>query len=104
MTSFRESTIEFANFNFERQKVVCYGLKNHSGGATTVFNFPTLALASKFRQNFLQNRDFETIQNAAQIICLADYDRVMRRSDNDPRVRCLHYNREFMMGTLAHAT
>lgn len=26
----------------------------------------------------------------------------MRRSDRDPRVKYLTYNREFMMGTLSH--
>ena len=40
--------------------------------------------------------------NQAQLLCMADYDTVMRRSDRDPRVKYLTYNREFMMGTLSH--
>ena len=102
MPSYRESTMEFADFRFERQKVVCYGLNNNSGGATTVLNFPSARLANQFRESYLNDGGFETIQNAAQIICLADYDTVMQSSEDDPKVRCLNYNRDFLMGTLAH--
>lgn len=103
MQNFNESKIEYADFAFECEKVVCYGLLNNAGGKTTVLNFPSESLASEFRQAFLENRKFQFFQNAAQLICLADYDRVMRIPDEDPRVRCLRYNRDFMMGTLAHA-
>jgi hypothetical protein len=102
MQSYRESTMEFADFIFERQKVVCYGLHNNAGGTTTVLNFPSFRLASEFREAFLDKRNIQIIQNEAQIICLADYDRIMRNSDDDPRVRYLNYNRDFMMGTLPH--
>lgn len=102
MQSYRESTMEFAAFTFERQKVVCYGLQNNAGGTTTVLNFPSLRLASDFHKAFLNRRDFQIIQNDAQLVCLADYDRVMRNSDHDPRVHYLNYSRDFMMGTLAH--
>lgn len=102
MDSFQESTMEFADFIFERQKVVCYGLRNTAGGTTTILNFPSAALADSFRSAFLDNRNFRIVQNEAQLVCLADYDTVMRKSDDDPRVRYLHYSRDFMMGTLAH--
>ena len=45
MASFRESTVDYADFTFERQKVVCYGLQNNIGGTTTILNFPSLRLA-----------------------------------------------------------
>ncbi|MEM6887448.1 MAG: hypothetical protein AAF636_04830 [Pseudomonadota bacterium] len=102
MYSFEESKIEFADFVFEQEKVVCYGLLNNAGGTTTVLNFPSATLADQFFVAFLRNRNFEIIQNDAQLICLAEYDAVMRKSDQDPRVRYLNYNREFMMGTLTH--
>ncbi|MGA9254688.1 MAG: hypothetical protein WBV78_06040 [Roseobacter sp.] len=102
MQSFDESKIEYADFAFERGKVVCYGLLNNAGGTTTVLNFPSVKLAEKFRVAFLRDRNFQIMQNAAQVICLADYDTVMRKSDKDPRVRYLNYNRDFMMGTLTH--
>lgn len=102
MQSYRESTIEFANFTFERQKVVCYGLQNKAGGSTTILNFPTERLATAFREVFLEARKFQTFQNEAQLICMAEYDRVMRKSDDDARVHHLSYNRDFMMGTLSH--
>lgn len=102
MQDFQESTMEFADFTFERQKVVCYGLCNAAGGITTVLNFPTAALAGEFCAAFLEERNFQTIRNDAQLICLAEYDRVMNRSDDDPRVQPLKYCRDFMMGTLAH--
>ena len=104
MKSFDESRIEYADFAFERKKVVCYGLLNTAGGATTVLNFPSANLADEFRDAFLRDRNFQILQNDAQVICLADYDTVMRKSDQDPRVRYLKYNRDFMMGTLSHAT
>jgi hypothetical protein len=99
---YRESIVEFADFAFEREKVVCYGLQNNGGGTTTVFNFPSQQLAQSFREAFLCERNFKIVQNDAQLICFADYDRVMRKLDDDPRVRYLNYNRDFMMGTLAH--
>lgn len=102
MQDFDESRIEFADFFFERRKVVCYGLHNTAGGATTILNFPTCQLADQFSAAFLQERNFQIVQNDAQLICLADYETVMRRSDEDPRVRYLTCNRDFMMGTLAH--
>lgn len=103
MRSFSESTMEFADFTFEMQKVVCYGLRNNAGGTTTILNFPSVTLADEFRACYLDRASFKIIQNDAQLICLADYDTVMDRSDGDPRVRCLKYSRDFMMGTLAHA-
>jgi hypothetical protein len=42
------------------------------------------------------------VHNQAQLLCMADYDTVVRKSDHDPRVKYLTYNREFMMGTLSH--
>jgi len=104
MQSFDESRIEYADFIFDCAKVVCYGLRNTAGGSTTVLNFPTPDLAETFSDAFLRERQFQTLRNGAQVICLAEYDRVMRRSDSDPRVRALSYNRDFMMGTLAHQT
>ena len=102
MPNFDESKIEYADFTFERMKVICYGLLNTAGGTTTILNFPTSKLAEKFREAFLRDRKFQIVQNNAQLICLADYDTVMRRSDHDPRVQQLKYNRDFMMGTLSH--
>ena len=102
MNGFDESIMEYASFMFERQKVVCYGLQNAAGGTTTVLNFPCPRLADQFQAAFLADRNFEIVQNQAQLLCMADYDTVMRRSDHDPRVKYLTYNREFMMGTLAH--
>lgn len=102
MYDFEESRVEFAHFAFDRQKVACYGLQNTAGGSTTVLNFPSRALADAFDTAFLRDRNFEILRNEAQIICLTDYDSVMRRSGDDPRIRHLNYNREFMMGTLAH--
>ena len=102
MQSYRESQVEFADFIFDRQKVVCYGLQNTAGGTATLLNFPTPRLAAAFRRAYLGARSFQIIENEAQLICLADYDTVMRKSDDDPRVRALRYNRDFMMGTLAH--
>ena len=102
MKSFGESTMEFANFTFERQKVVCYGLKNNAGGTSTVLNFPSAKLADVFCEAFLRKRNIQYVQNDAQLICLTDYDTVMQESEEDDRVRHLHYNRDFMMGTLAH--
>lgn len=104
MQSFDESKVEYADFAFERSKVVCYGLVNNAGGSTTVLNFPSVKLADTFQETFLRDRSFQTLQNDAQVICLADYDTVMRKSDEDPRVRHLNYNRDFMMGTLKHVT
>ena len=102
MPDYTESEVEFADFTFERQKVVCYGLRNRAGGDTTVLNFCSRRAAQAFRSAFLQERSFDILQNDAQIICLTDYDTLMRRSNDDPRVRCLNYSRDFMMGTLAH--
>ncbi len=102
MKSFDESKIEYADFAFECKKVVCYGLLNNAGGKTTVLNFPSVKLADDFCDAFLRDRSFKILQNNAQLICLTDYDTVMRKPDQDPRVRSLNYNRDFMMGTLAH--
>ena len=102
MHIFDESKIEYVNFAWERSKGVCYGLLKNAGGTTTVLNFQSVEIADKFQETFLQDRSFNTLQNFAQVICLADYDTVMRRSDTDPRVRYLNYNRDFMMGTLKH--
>jgi len=102
-TILEESTIEYADFAFQNRKVVCYGLLNTAGGATTVLNFSTIDLADEFSNAFLSDRSFQTVRNAAQIVCLANYDTVMRRSDHDPRVRQLCYSRDFLTGTLAHA-
>jgi hypothetical protein len=104
MTKFVESALEFANFTFERKKVVCYGLQNTAGGTTTILNFPSEHLADAFHEAFLLGRNFDIVHNGAQIICLTDYDTVMRRSDDDPRVRTLRYSRDYMMGTIAHMT
>lgn len=103
MASFRESTVDYADFTFERQKVVCYGLQNNIGGTTTILNFPSLRLAREFRAAFLDDRSYRIIQNKAQLICLTDYATVMRNSDEDTRVRTLTFHRDYMMGTLAHA-
>lgn len=102
MKHFDESEIEYASMVFDRQKVVCYGMNNFAGGMTTVLNFPTVELAGAFREVFLSDRNFQTVQNEAQLICFADYDSVMRTAEDDPRVRPLCYNRDFLMGTLAH--
>lgn len=102
MSDFTEGQMEFADFLFERQKVVCYGLQNTAGGTTTILNFPSKRLADEFRRTFLDGRSFTLIQNEAQLLCFADYDAVMRRAEDDARVRYLHYNRDFMMGTLQH--
>lgn len=104
MQDYFESKLEFADFTFERQKVVCYGFRNEAGGDTTVLNFPSKRAASDFRATFLGQRSFAILQNEAQIICLTDYETLMRISDDDPRVRCLNYSRDFLMGTLAHVT
>ena len=104
MQDFEESAMEFADFTFERQKVVCYGLQNNAGGTTTIFNFPTARLADEFRGAFLRKRTFPIIQNDAQLVCLADYDRIMRPCEDDLRVRTLNYSRDYMMGTLAHVS
>lgn len=104
MQSYRESTMLFADFNFERQKVVCYALQNNAGGTTTILNFPSERIADAFREAFLNKRNFQLVQNDAQLICLTDYDTVMRKSADDPRIRYLNYNRDFMMGTLAHVS
>jgi hypothetical protein len=96
--------MEFADFTFERKKVACYGLQNNAGGTTTILNFPSVRLASDFRKAFLEGRKFRIIQNDAQLICFADYDTVVKNSDDDPRVCHLSYSRDFMMGTLAHVT
>ena len=101
--SFEESRVEYADFSFQRSKVICYGLLNTAGGATTILNFATDSLADEFSDAFLSDRSFQIVRNGAQLICLTDYDTVMRRSDQDPRVRHLCYSRDFMMGTLAHA-
>lgn len=103
MPSYTESTMEFADFTFERKKVVCYGLKNNAGGTTTILNFPSVRIANEFREAFLHKRTFQVVQNDAQLICFTDYDRVMRGSEDDPRILFLNYSRDFMMGTLAHA-
>lgn len=102
MQGYEESQMEFADFIFDRQKVVCYGLCNNAGGATTILNFPSVRMADAFREAYLRQRNFRIVQNEAQLICLTDYDTVMRRSEDDPRVRCLTYGRDYMMGTLAH--
>ncbi len=104
MHTFEESRVEYADFTFDRVKVVCYGMMNTAGGNTTILNFPSTALADEFRWAFLEDRNFHILQNDAQLICLADYDTVMRKPDQDPRVRPLKYSREFMMGTLDHCT
>ncbi len=104
MDTYSENTLEYADFMFERQKVVCYGMKNNAGGATTILNFPSRALAAEFADAFLHDRAFEIMANDAQIICMAEYDRVMRLSGDDPRVRFLNYCRDYMMGTLAHVS
>ena len=101
--TFEESRIEYADFSFQRRKVICYGLLNTAGGATTILNFPTSGLAEEFSDAFMSDRSFQIVQNGAQLVCLADYDTVMRRSDDDPRVKPHCYSRDFMMGTLAHA-
>ena len=103
MNGFDESLMEYASFLFERQKVVCYCLQNTAGGTTTILNFPSSKLAAQFYAHFLADRNFEVVHNQAQLLCMADYDTVMRRSDRDPRVKYLSYNREFMMDTLSHA-
>ena len=102
MSQFEESALEFANFVFDRKKVVVYGLQNTAGGTTTILNFPSEGLADAFRSAFLGGRNFRIIQNGAQVICLADYDTVMRRSAEDPRIQPLRYSRDYMMGTLSH--
>lgn len=102
MNGFNESMMEYASFLFERQKVVCYCLHNTAGGKTTILNFPCSELARQFRITFLADRNFEVMHNQAQLLCLADYGTVMRKSDHDPRVKYLTYNREFMVGTLLH--
>ncbi|PUB13181.1 hypothetical protein [Yoonia sediminilitoris] len=104
MQSYTESIIEFADFTFERRKVVCYGLQNKAGGTTTVLNFPTIELAAEFHGIFLSGRNFLIVENGAQIICLAEFDRVMQNAGDDPRVRFQNYDRNYMMGTLAHMT
>ena len=103
MSDFNESEMEYASFVFERAKVISYGLQNKAGGITTILNFPTQDLATQFNTAFLSDRNFQVVQNQAQLLCFADYDTVMRRSDNDPRVKYLKYSRDFMMGTLEHA-
>ncbi len=102
--SFQESTVEFASFIFERQKVVCYGLLNNAGGTTTILNFPDDNLALSFQLSCLDKRNFQLMQNGAQLICFADYETVMRNSEDDARIRHLNYTRDFMMGTLAHVS
>lgn len=102
--SFQESTIEFASFIFEQQKVICYGLLNNAGGTTTVLNFADDKSALLFQLSFLDKRNFQLIQNEAQLICFADYETVMRKSEDDARIRHLNYTRDFMMGTLAHVS
>jgi len=102
MNGFDESMMEYASFLFERQKVVCYSLQNAAGGSITILNFPRSELARQFQMTFLGDRNFEVVHNHAQLLCMADYDTVMRKSDHDPRVKYLTYNREFMMGTLSH--
>lgn len=97
-----ESTVEFADFTFDRQKAVCYGLQNNAGGTTTIINFASERLADRFRTAYLNELNIRIIQNEAQLICFADYDTVMRKSQDDPRVQSLHYNRDYMMGTLGH--
>ena len=52
MAEFVESALEFANFTFERKKVVCYGLQNAAGGTTTILNFPSEGLADAFHERF----------------------------------------------------
>jgi hypothetical protein len=102
MNGFDESMMEYASFLFERQKVVGYCLQNAAGGTITILNFSSPELARQFKMTFLSDRNFEVVRNQAQLLCLADYDTVMRKSDYDPRVKYLTYNREFMMGTLSH--
>lgn len=102
MQGFQESTMEFATLVFETQKVVCYSLHNNAGGTMTVMNFPSRELADLFRATCLSDRNFQIIQNDAQIACMTDYDTVMRRSQDDPRIKSLTYSRDFMMGTLSH--
>ena len=102
MKSYQESTIEFGSFIFEGQKVACYGLLNNAGGNTTVLNFPNKSAAVSFQMAFLNNRNFQLMRNNAQLICFTDYETVMRRSEDDIRIRHLNYSRDLMMGTLAH--
>lgn len=97
-----ESTVEFADFTFDNQKAVCYVLQNNAGGTTTIINFASERLADRFRAAYLRDLNIRIIQNEAQLICFADYDTVMRGSQDDPRVQALHYNRDYMMGTLGH--
>lgn len=97
-----ESKMEFADFTFDRQKAVCYGLQNNAGGTTTIINFASQKLADRFRSAYLRDLEIRIIQNEAQLICFADYETVMRQSQDDPRVQSLHYNRDYMMGTLGH--
>ena len=97
-----ESTVEFADFTFDRQKAVCYGLQNNAGGTTTIINFASERLADRFRNAYLRELNIKIIQNKAQLICFADYQTVMCKSNDDPRVQSLHYNRDYMMGTLSH--
>ena len=104
MPNFSESKIEYADFTFDRQKVVCYGLINTAGGKTTVLNFNSPDLAEEFQARYLTGDDIAAIRNGAQLICLVDYDNVMCSCENDPRVRCLTYSRDYMMGTLAYAS
>ena len=102
MKDFDESALEFANFIFDRKKVVCYGLQNAASARQTIINFPVETRSDAFRAPVLLGRNFRIIQNGAQIICLADYDTVMRRSAEDPRIQPLRYSRDYMMGTLSH--
>ena len=104
MQNLCESTIEYAGFIFDRRKVACYGMINKAGGITTVLNFDSTEVAASFCGAFLEDRNFRIVTNDAQVICLADFDTVMRRSNDDPRVQQLNYCRDFMMGTLAHVT
>ena len=102
MDTFGDSRIEYADFTFECSKVVCYGLLNRAGGTTTILNFQSVRLADLFEETFLTDRNFQVVRNEAQVICLTDYDTVMRKSGDDPRIRFMTHNRDFMTGTLAH--
>jgi hypothetical protein len=102
MNSFDESSMEYASFLFEGQKVVAYCLQNSAGGTATILNFPASELARQFQMTFLADRNFEVLHNQAQLLCITEYATVMRTSDHDPRVKYLTFSRDYLTGTLSH--